>query len=66
MALIKKDVDGNWVFRAGKYQGNTLEDVAEKDPGYLLWAWRTLSEEEDRSFMDVVEDVLNEHDIEIP
>lgn len=66
MAIIKKGGDGQYTFRVGKHQGKSLDEVAEDDPGYLVWAWKILSEEESREFMDAVEDVMSEHDIEIP
>lgn len=31
------------VFEFGKHQGSTAKDVLDKDPGYLVWAWRTVN-----------------------
>lgn len=66
MALIKVNEEGKYVFKFGKYQGERLDFVAEKDPSYLEWAWRELSKEESREYMDAVEDVMEEYNIEIP
>ena len=66
MALIQAMDSGGYTFRFGKFQGCTLDEVAKIDPDYLVWAWKTLSEEDDRSFMDAVEDKMVEHKIAIP
>lgn len=67
MALIRKiESNTEYVFRFGKYQGKSLDEVAEEDPSYLVWAWKELSKEESREYMDAVEDVMEAHDIEVP
>jgi hypothetical protein len=67
MALIIKNEDGDFVFRAGKHQGKTIQAVAEEAPSYLTWmfdakATYDLSDEAYRA----LEEVMKENDIEIP
>jgi hypothetical protein len=47
MALIAKDpqVDiDNQPLRFGKYKGQTPNQIAEHDPGYITWLWDNLDD----------------------
>jgi hypothetical protein len=63
MALIKKDGD-HYVFKHGKHQGDTLEDVAESDPGYLKWMHENAVKDLDNEAFYALEDVMEKNDIE--
>jgi hypothetical protein len=66
VALIAKDADDSWAFIHGKHQGKTLEEVAEEDPGYLSWMYAKASDDLSKEAFYALEDVMGEHDIEVP
>lgn len=40
MAMIEWDAaTGSFTFRAAKYSGKTIREVAKECPGYLTWLW---------------------------
>lgn len=62
--MILKKVDGEWVFSKGKHEGETLDEVANEDPGYLRWAHSKASDDLSDEAYYALEDVMEKNDIE--
>jgi hypothetical protein len=43
MLAVRRNDLGLWAVFSGKHAGLSFEEVAQKDPGYLTWAWNTPS-----------------------
>jgi hypothetical protein len=39
MSFIVRNDQGLWAVRSGKHAGLSLEEIAQRDPGYLTWVW---------------------------
>ena len=64
MALLTKD--GNHVvFKHGKHKGETLDEVASEDPGYLKWVFNEASSDLTDELFSALEDCLSDNGIEI-
>lgn len=63
MAIIKL-ADEAWRFLRGKHAGETVDQVAESDPGYLSWAWRETSGDVSPEAFHVLDDVARRHSID--
>lgn len=64
MAILAHD--GNHVvFKHGKHRGETLDEVAESDPGYLKWVFHEASGDLSDDIFRVLEDCLTDHDIDV-
>jgi broad specificity phosphatase PhoE len=65
MAILMKDPNNFlWCFKHGKYQGKTIEEVAEEDPGYLRWVHDKATDDlSDEAFYEL-EDTMEKFNIE--
>lgn len=43
MGFFKKTASGAVVFNGGRYDGQTVDEVARKDPQYLRWARKDMT-----------------------
>jgi hypothetical protein len=67
VALLKKSPSGNNIaFVRGKHQGESLEKVAEADPGYLRWLYKNASEDLPQDVFHKLQDVMEERGIKFP
>lgn len=64
MAMVYKK-DGKFVLSGNKHKDQTLDEVAEEDPGYLTWLWNSedMLGEMTSEAQDALEDVMNENGI---
>lgn len=46
----------DYVLTFGKHKGETVEDVIESDPGYILWLQESGTAKVDREILDVAEE----------
>ena len=54
------------IFTFGKYKGKTLEEVAQHDPGYIVWAYENTQFKCDKEFyLACYEDDMNSDDYEM-
>lgn len=51
-----------WTYGRGRHVGETIDDVAEKDPDYLRWTWREPISQE---AVEAIEQCAEAHDIEL-
>jgi hypothetical protein len=66
VSTLLKLIGGAWFFLKGKHIDESLEEVAEKDPGYLTWAWEETSGDEKQDAFDAVTDAAKKHGVTVP
>ena len=58
MALLYKE-NGQWMINGAKHRMESLDKVAQTDPGYLWWAWHnvgpTMDDETFYALVDTME-----------
>jgi hypothetical protein len=69
--IVKKynKQQNEYIFKFGKYKGETLLNVRKNNPSYLAWMWLNIREKLDatlfsyieRNFKDIKKEASNEH-----
>lgn len=64
MAIMKKDPEtGQYIINSRKHPGETLEKVAESDPGFLRWLYSDMTQYSklDDAAAEALEDILQKN-----
>ena len=54
-----------WTFGGRKYEGEVVEAVALKDPGYIRWAWKEMTCLDDPTGYEYLEKVASSFGIDL-
>jgi hypothetical protein len=67
MSLLRRPKDGseNWTFGGRKHEGETVEQVATNDPGYIRWAWKEATCLDDPAYYQYLEEVADSFGIDL-
>jgi hypothetical protein len=56
--LIDRDDHFKWVFKKGKFEGKTIEEIAQIAPQYLQWAYAHAESSMSTAAMKAIEKLL--------
>lgn len=68
MPLLRPPKTGDseqWTFGGRKHQGEGVEQVAQKDPDYIRWAWKEMTCLDDPTGYQYLEEVADSFGIDL-